>query len=179
MRKTSQYGWLELIEGILLIVFAVLAFTKPYETLGSFVVLYGILAMVIGIGEIVFYIHMESHIGFAPSISLISGILCVLLGCCLLAHPETGIALFMILFPIWIIFHCISRLSHLGVVHFWLGQGYYIFTMIINIIGLVLGFGMIVFPGISVWTGSIMLGVLLLMIGLDHVIFAICDFKNR
>jgi hypothetical protein len=50
MRKTSQYGWLELIEGILLIVFAVLAFTKPYETLGSFVVLYGILAMVIRIG---------------------------------------------------------------------------------------------------------------------------------
>ena len=48
-----------------------------------------------------------------PAISLVTGILSVMSGVMLLVYPGAGALVLTLLFPIWFIAHCISRLSHL------------------------------------------------------------------
>ena len=73
-------------------------------------ILYGLLAVVTGIGDLVFYVKMEQHMGFGPSVSLIAGLLSVMAGFMLLVHPDAGKWIIALLVPIWFIAHCISRL---------------------------------------------------------------------
>ena len=49
---------------------------------------------------------MEQHMGFGPTISLISGILSVLAGMILLVHPAAGKWALALLLPMWFIAHC-------------------------------------------------------------------------
>nr|WP_294530722.1 DUF308 domain-containing protein [uncultured Blautia sp.] len=108
MRRRSGFGWLEFIEGLLLILLGIFTCVRPGSILEGFVVLYGLLAVVTGIGDIVFYVKMERHMGFGPSISLIAGLLSVMAGFMLLVHPDAGKWIIALLVPIWFIAHCIT-----------------------------------------------------------------------
>ena len=56
MKRRSSYGVYELIVGILLILLGIFTFTRPQSALTGLVVLYGLLATITGIGDIVFYV---------------------------------------------------------------------------------------------------------------------------
>ena len=87
MRNRSRFGWIELIEGILLIILGIFSFIRPDSMLSGFVMFFGLVALCIGILDIIFYVRTEEHMGFAPTISLISGSLSVLAGLMLLVYP--------------------------------------------------------------------------------------------
>ena len=87
MRNRSRFGWIELIEGILLIILGIFSFLRPDSMLSGFVMFFGLIALCIGILDIIFYVRTEEHIGFAPTIALISGCLSVLAGLMLLVYP--------------------------------------------------------------------------------------------
>ena len=122
MKRHSGFGWLELVIGILLIGLGILTFAKPELVLTSLVFLYGISAVVMGIGDIILYIQMERYTGFGPMLSLVSGILSVMAGVMLVVYPRTGVLVLTVLFPIWFIAHCISRLAHLNRIRFVAGH---------------------------------------------------------
>ena len=48
MRRRSRYGWLELIEGILLILLGIYTLFNPGNTIRGITVVYGILAVITG-----------------------------------------------------------------------------------------------------------------------------------
>ena len=87
MRNRSRFGWIELIEGILLIILGIFSFLRPDSMLSGFVMFFGLIALCIGILDIIFYVRTEEHVGFAPTIALISGCLSVLAGLMLLVYP--------------------------------------------------------------------------------------------
>ena len=58
MKRRSGYGWLELIIGVLLILLGVFSFIRPSEILLGVVIIYGIIAVLTGIADIVFYIKI-------------------------------------------------------------------------------------------------------------------------
>ena len=146
MRQRSSYGWLELVIGILLSVLGIYSFFRPVDYLTTLIVIYGIAALVTGIADIVFYCKMERHIGFAPTISLATGVLGVMAGLVLMVHPGAGRWAIGLFFPLWFIAHCISRLTHLSVVRLIAGTTFYVFDMIINILGIILGVLMLLTP---------------------------------
>ena len=74
MRNRSVFGWLELAIGILLIILGVLSFAKPGYALTVLVLAYGVVAIIMGIADIILYIQVERHTGFGRILSLISGI---------------------------------------------------------------------------------------------------------
>ena len=113
MRNRSRFGWIELIEGILLIILGIFSFLRPDSMLSGFVMFFGLIALCIGILDIIFYVRTEEHVGFAPTIALISGCLSVLAGLMLLVYPGAVKWAFSLFFPMWFIAHCISRLSQL------------------------------------------------------------------
>ena len=171
-RRHSGFGWMELIVGILLVILGIFTLARPGALLTGLVFLYGLAAVVMGIADIVLYIHVERFLGFAPTLSLISGILSVMTGVMLAAYPEAGVLVLTILFPIWFMAHCISRLAHLGHIRFVAGNGIYYFTMAVNIIGLLLGFLMLLNPLSTLTAIRLFAGFYLILLGIDSVVTA-------
>ena len=162
MKMRSGFGWMELIIGIALAVLGIFTFVYPDNAVTTLVVIYGIIAVITGIADVVLYVRVEKHIGFGPTVSLISGILSVMAGKWVIS----------LLFPIWFIAHCISRLSHLNTIKYIAGNFVYWFTMIVNIIGLVLGVVMIFSPNISIAAVAYIVGAYLVLFGIDCIIIA-------
>ena len=179
MKRRSGFGWLELVIGILLILLGILAFIRPGTALTGLVLAYGIAATVMGIADIVLYIQMERYTGFGPYLSLISGILSVMSGITLLISPGTGAIVLTVLFPIWFIAHCISRLVHTSHIRYVAGEGIYYFSLIVNSIGLILGFLMFLRPLFTLSAISYFAGAYLILLGIDAIVIAFSRVGKR
>lgn len=179
MRRRSGFGWFELVIGILLIILGIFTFVRPESTLTGVVVIYGLIAVITGISDIIFYVKMEQHIGFGPTISLVSGILSVMAGIMLLVYPDAGKWILALLFPIWFIAHCISKLSHLNIIRITAGSFYYYFSLIMNILGLVLGVLMLIKPAVSLLSVGVIIGIYLVLLGIDSIVTALSNLGLR
>ena len=174
MRRRSRYGWLELIEGILLILLGIYTLCNPGGMLRGITFAYGFLAVITGISDIVFYAKTERYTGFGPTISLVTGIISILTGLMLLMYPNAGELILVMLIPIWFIAHSISRLTHLPLVRL-AGSFFYYFTMILNILGIILGFLMILWPNIALFSVGFLVGIYLILLGIDSIVIACSD----
>ena len=179
MKRRSEFGWLEFIIGVLLILLGVLAFARPDSALTGMVLAYGIAAILMGIADIILYIQVERYTGFGPYLSLISGILSVMSGIMLLVYPGTGMVVLSILLPIWFIAHCTSRLVHIGHIRYIAGKGIYYFSLIVNIIGLILGCLMFLRPFFTLTAISYLAGVYLILLGIDAIVVAVSRLGRR
>lgn len=179
MNKRSRFGWMELIEGILLLLLGIFSFIRPNGVLTGLVMLYGLAAIITGIADMVFYVKIDRHTGFGPTISLVTGILSVLSGFMFLIYPGAGKVVLTVLFPIWFTMHCISRLSHLNMIRLIAGKRCYYFTMIINIVGLVLGFMTFINPWFTFLSVSYLIGAYLVLSGIDSVITAFSGMGKK
>ena len=179
MRRRSGFGWLELAIGIILIALGMLTFAKPDLALTSLVFAYGVAAVVMGVADIILYIEVERYTGLGPILSLIAGILSVMSGVMLVVYPRTGVVVLTVLFPIWFIAHCISRLVHLGHIRFVGGNGLYYFTLVVNIIGLILGLMMFMSPLLTLTTIRCFASLYLILLGIDSVVMAFSRMGTR
>lgn len=172
MRRRCRWNWFELIIGILLIILGIYTWIYPDRLLNWIVILYGILATAMGISDIIFYIRTERFTGFGPVVSLISGIFSIMAGVMLLVYPNAGKWVLVLLLPIWFIAHCVSRLSWLNWIRMVQGKFYYYFTLIVNIIGVILGCMMIVWPSLLLFSIGFLIGTYLILLGIDNIIAA-------
>lgn len=100
-------------------------------------------------------------------------------GLMLLAYPNAGKLILSLLFPIWFIAHCISRLSHLHTIRMAAGNFTYYLTLALNIIGLALGFMMIFRPLVSLISVSYIVGAYLILLGIDSIIMAFSKIGSK
>ena len=66
MRRRSGFGWSELVEGLLLVLLGIFSFVKPDSMLTGVVVIYGLIAIIMGIEDIVVYVRLARFTGFWP-----------------------------------------------------------------------------------------------------------------
>lgn len=177
MKRRFVFEWFELVIGILLILFGIDTLIHPGRSLEWIVILYGMFAMIIGISDLVFYIRAERFIGFGPAVSLISGIFSIMAGVMLLVHPDAGKWVMILLLPIWFIAHCVSRLSRLRLIRVVHGRFYYYFTLVANIIGIILGCMMIVWPSILLFSIGFLIGAYLILLGVDNIVVAVHELR--
>lgn len=179
MRNRSGFGWVELLIGIFLVALGIFTLVRPNSTLTAAVILYGLIALGTGIADIIFYVKAEEHLGFAPTLALISGILSVLTGVILLVYPGAGKLALAIFFPIWFISHCISRLSQLPLIRIHTGKVHYYFVLIVNIIGLILGCLMLIRPAAALLSLNLIVCVYLILLGIDSIVLAFSNVGSR
>ena len=177
--RTDKVKWTELITGILLILLGIYSLIRPVGMLTGVTVIYGLFAVVTGIADIAFYVRMERRTGFGPAVSLVTGILSVLAGILILCNISAGRWAIAILFPVWFIAHCVSRLFHLSLIRLTVGDAYYYFTLVVNILGLVMGFLMLFNPLAAMLSVSWLIGIYLILLGMDSLMLAIVLFGLR
>ena len=170
MNRQSDIGWFELVMGIILIILGIVIMRQPIDVINWIVILCGILAILAGIADIVLYVKVEHFIGFGPFVSLMSGILTVMAGFMLIAHPGAGTWAFAMILPIWIIAHCISRLSHLQYMKMHFGSTYYNISLILNILGLIVGILLIFRPMITIFSMGVLIGAYLILEGVECIL---------
>ncbi len=179
MTRRSGFGWLQLAIGIALIVLGVLALANPDLALNGMVIAYGIAAVVMGVADILLYIRVERYTGLGPILSLISGILSVMSGVMLMLYPRAGVLVLTVLFPIWFIAHCVSRLMHVSHIRYVAGDGVFSFALVVNIVGLILGFLMLLSPIMTVSALRGFAGIYLVLLGVDGVVTAVSRMGTR
>lgn len=175
MNKRSCFGWFELVAGILLIALGIFTFIRPGSVLTWIILIYGFTALVMGVEDIVVYVKSARFTGFGPMLSLISGIMSVMCGIMILAYPEAGKWALTLLFPIWFIAHCISRLAHIGIIRMFECSFYYYFTVAVNIVGILLGFFMVFSPVltfVTMRTVAYIAAVYLILFGIESIVAA-------
>ena len=175
MKRRYNFGWSELVVGLLLILLGVFTFVRPEGMLTGAVMIYGVIAVVLGIEDIMIYSRVSRFTGFGPTLSLLSGILSVMCGVMLLGNPNIGKWALTILLPVWFIAHCISGLTHTGLIRLIGNPLYFYFSLILNVMGLVLGFMMLFSPVLSFVTLraiSYMAAIYFLLFGVESVIAA-------
>ena len=172
MKRHTGYGWLELIEGILLIILGALAIASPGGILRWITIFYGVMAIVTGITDIIFYAKSERYIGFAPCVSLAAGVISVITGLALMAYPHIGELVVTLLLPLWFIAHSVSKLCHLRFIRSLYRGRYFYVSLVINVIGLVVGVLMIFWPQIALFSVGFLIGTYLIILGIDSVISA-------
>ena len=172
MRRHSHLGLAELLIGILLVALGIGTFLRPGTALTGAVMVYGFLAVLMGMVDIIIYVKLERYTGFGPMISLISGILSVMAGVLVMVHPTAGRWAIAVLFPIWFLAHCISRLANLSPLQRLITPVNYYMSMILNILGLVLGILLIFRPMAAMLSADVIIGCYLVLLGLDCIVLA-------
>ena len=173
MKNQRNMDVARLIAGIVFVILGILTFFNPRTTLSWVVVIYGVIAIATGIGDIIFYVRSTRLTGFGPMLTLIMGILGTMAGFMLIIYPSAGTWLMVLVIPIWFIAHCISRLAQLDVIRNTSGRFYYYFTMVVNIIGIIIGILMIFNPTLTYLTAGVLIGLYLILTGADWIINAI------
>lgn len=173
MRNRSGFGWMEFVLGVMMIVAGILSFIVPHETITTLVLLYAAIAIITGVGDIIFYIRADRYIGFGPVVSLISGIISVMTGMMLFIYPNVGEWILYLLLPMWLIAHNIFNLANLNIMRLSAGDFCYYVSLIVSIVGLILGFLMILHPFNGTFVVSVLIGIHLLLTGVNCIVIAL------
>lgn len=173
MKNRSEFGWLELILGILLLLLGGYTFFRPGSAVEGFVIAYGIGMIVIGAADIAFYVQLDRLNGFGPVGSLVSSVLNILAGLMLLMNPRIGILVIATLLPVGLIIHCIARLCNLDFVRLFGGTTQYRIALVLNVFGIVAGLVLLLQPFSTVRLVARFGGVYLILLGLRSVIAAL------
>ena len=96
-----------------------------------------------------------------------------------MVYPNAGKWVMSLLFPLWFLAHCIGRLSGLHTVRLWAGDFTYYFTLIMNVLGLILGGLMLVDPLVSWLSARYLVSFYLVLLGVDCVILAFSKLGSR
>ncbi|MCD8334315.1 MAG: DUF308 domain-containing protein [Clostridiales bacterium] len=173
MRNRSGFGWLELLLGILMIGLGILTFIRPRGMMNALVLLYAAIVLLTGVSDILFYIRAERYTGFGPVVALITGIISVMTGMMLILYPDVGEWILYLLLPMWFIAHNIFNLANLNILRLAAGDFCYYVSLIVSIIGLVLGFLMILHPFGAMYIVSILIGIHLILTGANCIVIAL------
>lgn len=169
MKNLSKFNIIEYVEGAVFLLLGILTFVKPNIMLTGIVIIYGIIAVATGILDIVAYIKIERFTGFGPVIALIAGIMSVMCGATLMIYPNIGRTVFAFLFAIWFITHCVSKLAHIDILRLANNKFIYYFSLVINIVGIFLGFAMMFSPSFSMQAMNVFIGVYLILLGIESI----------
>ncbi len=170
--RKSNFGWPELILGIIFIALGIYTLINPSSSFLGVVAIYGVAAIITGIVDIVLYVKLERRTGFGPVVSLAAGIFSTIAGILILLNPGAGGRAISVMFPIWFISHCISHLATGGITRFVAGNTYYIFSLVINILGILLGTMLLFNPVASAFSVTWLVGIYLIVLGVGNIVMA-------
>ncbi len=150
------------IVGILFLILAFFSFKNPLVDLLAIAILFGITALSNGI---ILILQKRNTPG------IILGILNIIIGGVFLFNIGLSIMLVPYMFAFWFIVNSVSNLAALGSMQE-VGKNFYWFSLIFNIIGILLGASLLFDPITSVLTITFLIGIYFIIAGVDLIVLA-------
>ncbi|MGM0219486.1 HdeD family acid-resistance protein [Enterococcus sp. AZ126] len=171
MVKEKKFKIGYFIIGALFIWVSILAFQNPTQDLAALVIFFSIIAIVKGVVELVARDKMKEIEGIHSNWILVIGIIDLLVGIFFLLHLALGMVVSPFIFAIWFICDSVERVLHKDVAK-QISNGYYYFSLIVNILGIIIGILLFLNPVVSALTIAFLVGFYLLLAGINYLIAA-------
>ncbi|MGX7149941.1 HdeD family acid-resistance protein [Enterococcus ureasiticus] len=157
------------IIGLLFTWAAIIAFQNPADDIAALVMFASVLAIVKGsLGF--FDRNKDTDIKNKPAHMLIS-IIDLLIGIFFLFHLALGMIVSPFIFAIWFICDSVGHLINQDVAKK-ISESYYRFSLVINILGVIIGVMLFFNPLVSALTLAFLIGFYLLLTGINYLIAA-------
>lgn len=160
-----------LLLGILLLIISLIAFKDLTGNLLSNVIVFAIFAIVKGSIEICNRSRIQNLAGFKAYASVIIGIIDIIIGFYLLFNLNLGLISLPFILAIWFLLNSFFELlqldfsSAISTEFFW-------FSLILNVLGIILGIELLVVPITPVFTLNFLVGVYFLLFGIRNIVYA-------
>lgn len=173
MEQRQHHGmdWGSLVLGILFVLTALISFQNPAGNLIAIVMVFAIFAIIKGIFEIFVRNRMKELPGYKAYAPIILGIIDILIGVYLLFNLNIGVAVLPFVFAIWFLFDSIFGLFTLDFAKR-VSTGYFWFTLIVDVLGIILGVMLLFNPLSSALTLSFLVGFYFMMFGISNIVYA-------
>ena len=165
------FSWGHFGIGILFILAALIAFSNPEASLVSLVIFFGVLAILKGCFSLFIRRKLAQYTNVKSTGLIVIGIIDIVLGGLILGNIEIGIVTLPVLFAIWFILDSISNLATSGISKL-VSNTYYWFTIIINILGIIIGVMLLANPVSSALSLVFLVGFYFMWMGILNVIAA-------
>lgn len=179
MKRRSAYGWIDLLKGILFLGLGITALWYPKFILSSIVIIFGITVLASGVSDIVFYIRLRRDTGHESKAALTVGVVSVLAGVLLLFNLPFGAWILNVIFPIWFIVHCTSRIVNYGFMQRSTGRVLSTIILCLDILGLLFGVLMIFNPLLFTMSLATLVAINLVILGASSVIEALSNMGSK
>ncbi|MEG0158608.1 MAG: DUF308 domain-containing protein [Carnobacterium sp.] len=171
MEHEQKFNWGYFVLGILFILVSLISFQNPASNLIAIVAVFGISAILKGIFEIVVRRKSHKNIGTKSTHLIVIGILDIVIGLFLLFNMTASLIALPYVFAFWFIFDSIGELMTSGAIK-QLNFGLYWFTIIINILGIAVGFMLLFNPISSALTLAFLVGFYFMVSGILYIVAA-------
>lgn len=169
--EKNGFDWSSFLLGILFIFASLASFQDPAGNLVAIVVVFGMFAIIKGIFELFLRKKVRELIGFSATMPIVVGIFDIIVGIFLLFNISAGVVALPIVFAIWFLIDSLVGLFSSNALKN-LNTGYYWFSIIINILGVIVGFILLANPVSSALTLSFLVGFYFMMFGMTEIIYA-------
>jgi len=160
MEQRQHHGmdWGSLVLGILFVLTALISFQNPAGNLIAIVMVF-------------VRNRMKELLGYKAYAPIILGIIDILIGVYLLFNLNIGVAVLPFVFAIWFLFDSIFGLFTLDFAKR-VSTGYFWFTLIVDVLGIILGVMLLFNPLSSALTLSFLVGFYFMMFGISNIVYA-------
>lgn len=169
--KNNSFNWGSLVVGLFSIIIAVIAFRQPKATLGSLAFVFAILAIVKGIWLIFINIYTKRKYDYHSVWDYIVSCVNIVAGFYLLFNLQIGIVIIPMIFAFWFLSESIIGLLSAFFVRRY-SKGFFVLSIIINVINIILAVLLISNPIASILTVVILIGIHFFLNGVLFIVSA-------
>ncbi|MDR0798414.1 MAG: DUF308 domain-containing protein, partial [Dysgonamonadaceae bacterium] len=175
LEHAVKHCWISFVVGILFIAIAVIMLLFPIESYETISRVFAVLMFVVGIFEVVFAFSNRKLLpGWGWILSL--GILDVVLGVFLIAHPYLSASLIIFILAFWLIFRGFSLIgTSMDLQRF--GNQTWGWYLAIGILSIICAIGIIFFPAAGEFTVVYIIAFTFLFLGVARVLLSF-DLKK-
>lgn len=167
----NNFNWLSFILGVLLIFGSIISLQDPTGNLVSITIFIGLLGIIKGGFVLIFHSKMKKILNKSIIPLILIGVFDIIIGIILLSNISYGVIALPFLFAIWFIVDSVTSLFSLNIAKE-VSAAYYWFSLVVNILGIILGVMLFFDPITSALTLSLIVGFYLMMIGISLVVHA-------
>lgn len=165
------FQWGPFILGVMSLFLAFLAFNNPVISIFSVAVFFAVGAILKGVFELFFRKRLRQFADYSSTLLIIIGVIDILIGVFFLFNLEGAILALPLLFGFWVIIDSVgslitaSPIKKVSTSHYWL-------TIIIAILGIVIGILLIANPLSAYIAIATLIGIYFMLYGILNIVYA-------
>ncbi|MDK4211202.1 DUF308 domain-containing protein [Enterococcus mundtii] len=172
MKESRKIDWGSLVLGILFVLVSLISFRDPVGNLVAIVIVFAIFAILKGLFELFLRSRVKELTGYKGKMPMVIGIIDLLIGIFFIFNIGAGVVALPYVFAVWFIIDSVLALFTADLFR-GISEGHYWFTVVINVLGILLGIMLLFNPLSSALTLSFLVGFYFMVVGINQIVYAL------